>query len=147
MSNDIIDVKPEMPALPNTMMPQIMGMFPNMIPVHIPQRTWKTGLVVGWHRGRKLRQIRIEAQEDALIARAKREMVQDNAEMVVTVVSMAGRLEAAMEKNKAEVELARANVVKVQLENQLLYHQVKTAEIESNKAQFEYKQMMKDVEE
>ncbi|MGA2733057.1 MAG: hypothetical protein ABSG35_10750 [Syntrophobacteraceae bacterium] len=141
MSNDIIDVNPKMPEIVMPQMPQIMSMFPNMIPVHIPQRSWNTGLLAGWHRGRKLKQIANEAAYDAAIAGSKLQMVEDNAAMVVCVVSLAGRIDAAIEQNRAAVELAKASVLEAQLKNQILFNEARSIELDNLMKEHEWKEM------
>jgi hypothetical protein len=140
MSKQMQVSEPVLPEVVMPHMPQVMSMFPNMIPVHIPQRTWNKGLLAGWHRGRKLKQIANEAAYDADIAGSKRQMVEDNAAMVVCVVSLAGRIDAAMEQNRAAVELAKASVAEAQLRNQILYYEVKNAEIDYLMKEKEWKE-------
>jgi hypothetical protein len=87
-----------------------------------------------------LKQIANEAAYDADIAGSKRQMVEDNAAMVVCVVSLAGRIDAAMEQNRAAVELAKASVAEAQLRNQILYYEVKNAEIDYLMKEKEWKE-------
>jgi hypothetical protein len=129
---------------PDPIMPQVMSMFPNMIPVHIPQRTWKTGLVGGYFRGRKVNQLKKEAEAEADIAEAKNRMVQANCNMVLRVFSLSSEMEAIVEEHRARRELATCSVTKSQLENQILYEKARITRMEADKAEFEYKQMLKD---
>jgi hypothetical protein len=138
MNNEIMRIEPKLPA---TFMPEVMSMFPNMVPVHIPQRQWKTGVVRGFFRGIKVNQIRKEAEQEALISEAKARMVRANCDMVISVVTLASRLDATMEEFKANAQLSKERVIEAQLRNRILYTEAQSAEIDYRMKEREWRKM------
>lgn len=126
------------PEVLDPVMPQIMDLLPDLNSLEIPSRDWGMGLFKGWYRKRKLDQILREEVSQANIAKFKTERAEERVKQMITIVTLAARLQSAIEREKSVGELARASVVKAQLENKLLYHQVMVAEIEARNAELDF---------
>jgi hypothetical protein len=118
--------------------------FPNLVPVHIPQRTYQTGIVAGIIRNIKIGQIEKESERMAKIAENQLRMVSANCQMVREISTLSASINAQLVLIEDHKQLSNEMVLKAKLENQLLYHQVEQEKIASEMAKRNFKEMYPD---
>lgn len=123
----------------NTNVPGFAAAFPNLVPVHIPQRTYQTGIVSGIIRNIKIGQIEKESERMAKIAENQCVMVKANCEMVKAISSLSAEISATIAEADARREIARESINEARLKNQRLYYETERERIafEMEKRNFE----------
>jgi hypothetical protein len=118
--------------------------FPNLVPVHIPQRNWNTGIVPGLFRKIKLRQIAEEARLNADIAQEQSRMVDANCHMVTAITTLSAGIDLQLHQIAAQKQATSEYLVKINLENQLLNYQVEQERIAAETAKRNFKETYPD---
>ena len=118
--------------------------FPNLVPVHIPQRTWNTGVVTGVFRKVKLRQIAEEAKINANIAEDQARMVDANCRMVTAITTLSANIDLQLSEIAARKEATDETLLRLRLENQLLHYQVEQERIAAEMAKRNFKETYPD---
>lgn len=127
-------IKPDVPAPIMPVLPQLLG---NAMPPEIPQMRWDSGAISDLFHNWKLRRVSKASELEAEIAEAKSRTAIAYINMTKEFIAASSDIQRRLRENEHEVKMmeideqkGQAELIQVQLKNQLLHGEVKLTEVE-----------------
>jgi len=128
-------------------MPIIGNLMENAMPVPVPQMNWESGIISKFFHNIKLEQMVKATGSEATIAENKQRAVSANLTIMHELMTFSAKTqdtfdmyECAKETRKVVLQKEQAELISIQLKNQLLH-----GEVQLNEVELKYK--MKQLEE
>lgn len=122
------------PIAPMLPMPELLQ---SAMPVPVPQMDWNSGVIRDFFHNWKLKRIERASDREATIAEHKNRYVKSSLDTIEAITTFSARLELNFRQKAHDIKMleideqkGQAELINIQLKNQLLHSEVQLNEIE-----------------